>query len=332
MVESALPMLNQDESLDMFLSSKYITLLDTKWKIYPKRFSCFINFLIRLKNEKQKEKIQYYERLQSGIKKLTETHEFVENLKLEAKNQETALNEKRALANQSLEMISSTMIKVNLQKSNLMELKKNTENNNEKLIIRKAAIENELSLVAPILQEASAAVSQIKNEALSEIRSLRAPPDIVRDVLEGVLRLMGVRDTSWNSMKMFLAKRGVKEDIRSLDPSQISAENLAATEKLLKAKPDSFNDKNAKRASAAAEPLAIWVKANLQYGKVVQSIQPLQKEQNELQKNLEKAEMEMASLVTGIADVNSKVTNLSDQLNIYTKEAAVLEMKLIEAR
>lgn len=72
----------------------------------------------------------------------------------------------------------------------------------------------ELAEVEPILQEARSAVGNIKTEALSEIRSLRAPPDVIRDILEGVLRLMGTQDTSWNSMKTFLSKRGVKEDIR----------------------------------------------------------------------------------------------------------------------
>lgn len=57
-------------------------------------------------------------------------------------------------------------------------------------------------------------MGNIKTESLSEIRSLRAPPEIIRDILEGVLKLMGTQDTSWNSMKTFLAKRGVKEDIR----------------------------------------------------------------------------------------------------------------------
>ena len=44
-------------------------------------------------------------------------------------------------------------------------------------------------------------------------RSLRAPPEVIRDILEGVLGLMGIQDTSWNSMKNFLAKRGVKDEI-----------------------------------------------------------------------------------------------------------------------
>lgn len=80
--------------------------------------------------------------------------------------------------------------------------------------LRKKEIELELAEVEPLIQEARAAVGNIKSEALSEIRSLRAPPDVIRDILEGVLRLMGIQDTSWNSMKTFLAKRGVKEDIR----------------------------------------------------------------------------------------------------------------------
>lgn len=84
------------------------------------------------------------------------------------------------------------------------------------MTFRKREIEQELAEVEPLIKEAGAAVGNIKTEALSEIRSLRAPPDIIRDILEGVLRLMGIQDTSWNSMKTFLAKRGVKEDIRLL--------------------------------------------------------------------------------------------------------------------
>lgn len=52
-----------------------------------------------------------------------------------------------------------------------------------------------------MVDEAKHAVGNIKPEALSEIRSLRMPPDVIRDILEGVLRLMGIFDTSWVSMK-----------------------------------------------------------------------------------------------------------------------------------
>ena len=71
----------------------------------------------------------------------------------------------------------------------------------EKLAKRKEAIEAELSEIGPVLEEAKQAVGNIKSESLSEIRALRMPPDAIRDILEGVLRLMGILDTSWNSMR-----------------------------------------------------------------------------------------------------------------------------------
>lgn len=236
------------------------------------------------------------------------------------------------MANSALEMIATTMKSATTQKSDLLELKNKAQENEVLLKKRKEAVELELREVEPMLQEAVSAVGQIKTEALSEIRSLRAPPDIIRDILEGVLRLMGTRDTSWNSMKSFLAKRGVKEDIRSLNPSRISLENCTAVEKLMNTKADSFDLKNAKRASAAAAPLATWVIANVKYCKVVQSIKPLEEEQEQLQKNLRESENNMKLLKSGLDDVDARVKELSIQLNIYTQEAAVLEIKLETAR
>lgn len=306
--------------------------IETQWNQSPRRLTQLIKTFYHCYTLMQHQKTVHYNKLLKGVDKLSEAHGLVDKLKSEAIEKETAVQEKRQLAKKALEMISATMRSANSQKTDMLELKKQTEESSKKLLVRKKAIEEELSLVEPILHEASAAVGQIKSEALSEIRSLRAPPETIRDILEGAMRIMGIRDTSWNSMKTFLAKRGVKEDIRSLDPARISPENCQAVEKLLKQKADSFDERNAKRASAAAAPLAAWVKANVQYSKVIQSIKPLEREQHELQTNLNQAEAEMASLSTGLDDVNSKVKELTDQLNLYTQEAAVLEIKLTDAR
>lgn len=302
------------------------------WIDSPKRSVQLIKsyYLVHLHSEKKK--LDHREKLESGIQKLSDAYKYVAKLKDDAKEKEKALAEKRQLANQALEMISNTMKNANDQKTDMEKLKTKTEENGGVLKQRKIEIEQELSLVEPLLKEASAAVGSIKTEALSEIRSLRAPPEAIRDILEGVLRLMGIRDTSWNSMKSFLAKRGVKEDIRSLNPSLISPENCAEVERLIEMKSDSFDYKNAKRASAAAAPLASWVVACVKYSKVVQSIKPLEREQQQLQKNLEFTENQMKSLSTGIDDVNVKVKELSEQLNGYTQEAAVLEIKLEDTR
>jgi len=56
-----------------------------------------------------------------------------------------------------------------------------------------------------MIQEAKKAVGDIKSESLSEIRSLRAPPETIRDILEAVLLFMGILDSSWASMRKYCA-------------------------------------------------------------------------------------------------------------------------------
>ena len=87
------------------------------------------------------------------------------------------------------------------QKIEMESLKNKQAEETIKLEKRKKAIESELSDIEPLVQESKEAVGNIKSESLSEIRSLRMPPDVIRDILEGVLRLMGIFDVSWLSMR-----------------------------------------------------------------------------------------------------------------------------------
>ena len=70
-----------------------------------------------------------------------------------------------------------------------------------KLAVRKRDIDREMAEIEPLVRETKTAVGSIRTETLGEIRALRAPPVVIRDILEGVLSLMGIFDTSWVSMK-----------------------------------------------------------------------------------------------------------------------------------
>ena len=104
------------------------------------------------------------------------------------------------------------------QKNEMEELKRQAAEEDKVLQTRKKAIDRELAEVEPLVRAAKSAVGNIKTESLSEIRSLRAPPDTIRDILEGVLRLMGIFDTSWVSMKrwVFAVKSYLRESQREI--------------------------------------------------------------------------------------------------------------------
>ncbi|XP_030763708.1 cytoplasmic dynein 2 heavy chain 1 [Sitophilus oryzae] len=315
-VECSINFQQIDEHISNSTPSRYISLI----KLY---FDIYIDKKNAIQSRSQV--------LTAGISKLTAAKELVEELKVKASEQQEKLAEKQSKANAALDMISNTMKGASEHKEEMEDLKKKTEAENAQLMKRKAEIEEELSEVEPLIQEARSAVGNIKTEALSEIRSLRAPPEIIRDILEGVLRLMGTQDTSWNSMKTFLAKRGVKEEIRSFDASRIQTENRQAVEKLMANKKESFDAKTAKRASVAAAPLAAWVGANVKYSKVLDKIRPLEREQDKLKKNLDNSRSQLGQLSAGLSDVDATVAKLKEQLSMYTKEAAEIEIDLNRA-
>ncbi|XP_052738057.1 cytoplasmic dynein 2 heavy chain 1 isoform X2 [Bicyclus anynana] len=305
--------------------------LDAEWVRSPSRYMHFIRTYYHIFSNKKQALLQRQATLSAGVEALRRARSEVATLQKEAAAQEVALSDKQAKANQALDQIGATVRATTDKKEEMHQLKKNIELENEKLQIRKKEIETELASVEPVIAAARAAVGDIRPESLSEVRSLRAPPDVVRDVLEGVLRLMGIADTSWHSMKSFLSKRGVKEDIRCLDASQISSEAALSVEKLLEKRGASFEQATAKRASAACAPLAAWVRANLAYARALARVQPLQEQQRQLHKNLHQAEAELAALSSGLATVDERVAALKEQLGLHTREAAALELRLSTA-
>ncbi|CAD0198891.1 unnamed protein product [Chrysodeixis includens] len=305
--------------------------IDEEWKQAPCRYVNFVKSYHNIFSRKKAALVQRQNMLSSGVEALRRARSDVSRLQAEAGQQEVLLRDKQAAAAHALQQISATVRANTDHKDEMQTLKRNIEVENEKLQAQKKEIEAELAAVEPIIAEARSAVGDIRPESLSEVRSLRAPPEVVRDVLEGVLRLMGIADTSWHSMKNFLSKRGVKEDIRCLDASQISPAALASVQRLLESRGASFAPATAKRASAACAPLAAWVRANLHYAAALQRVQPLQAHQAKLHKNLTDAEQQMAALSSGLATVEERVAALQQQLGQHTRDAAGLELRLASA-
>jgi dynein heavy chain 2 len=99
--------------------------------------------------------------------------------------------EKQGEAEASLNEIEQTMKDASESKSEMEKLKVKAAEESQK------EMEQE---VAEAVTEGSPA-GRRRTESLGEIRALRAPPDVIRDIVEGVLRIMGVFHTSWGSMK-----------------------------------------------------------------------------------------------------------------------------------
>ncbi|KAJ3280883.1 Cytoplasmic dynein 2 heavy chain 1, partial [Borealophlyctis nickersoniae] len=269
--------------------------------------------------------------LSGGLKKLNDAAKYVDQLSADARKQEAELAEKQKQADAALKQITDSMVNAAEQKKEMEELSAQLKDEEEKLTKRKQVIEKELADVEPIIRQSREAVGEIRPESLTEIRSLRAPPPAVRDVLEGVLRLMGNLDMSWNSMKGFLGKRTVKDEIMNFDARNITPQLRESVSELLRQKRDSFEEATIKRASVAAAPLAMWVKANIRYSDVLEKIGPLEADLAKLTKSLDASRERVQQLKQALAVVDKTVASLKEDFGGKTREAEVLRSNLERA-
>ncbi|KAI9144619.1 dynein heavy chain and region D6 of dynein motor-domain-containing protein [Paraphysoderma sedebokerense] len=269
---------------------------------------------------------QHY--LQGGLSKLNDAAGYVDSLSKEANSQSVLLASKQMQADQALKDITEAMIKASAQKQEMEVLSKSLECEETKMMSQKHEIEKELSEVEPILRSARDAVGGIKSDNLSEIRSLRAPPSVIRDVLEGVLRLMGVLDMSWSNMKAYLGKRTFKDEIMNFDARLISKDLRSKVESFIREKADSFEEATVKRSSVAAAPLAAWVKANLKYAEVLERVQPLEKHLEMLSQSLEASRSRLRTLREELETIDSHVAALKADFAQKTREGEILKTDL----
>lgn len=126
--------------------------------------------------------------LEDGLRKLKEASIYVVKLTSEAQSQKIELANKQDEANAALMKITESMQFVSQQKSEMQILNCSLVDEEASTVERQRLVSEELSHVEPLIKSAKAAVGDIRSESLAEIRSLRAPPAAIRDVLEGVLR------------------------------------------------------------------------------------------------------------------------------------------------
>lgn len=297
-----------------------------KSKATPRRFITFLDTYQFVYSQKKNGLLKQQGRLQAGVTKLNEATALVDELKSKADVQKNLLSEKQAEADEALQQITSSMQNASEQKNEMEIVKQQQSEERIKLEKRKKAIDIELSEIEPLIQEAKQAVGNIKPETLAEIRALRMPPVAIRDILEGVLRLMGTFDTSWGSMRSFLARRGIKEEIQGFDARRITPDLRESVKEILDKNKASFDPVNARRASAAAAPLASWVKANIRFSYVIDKIGPLEREQAHLQENLNKSEARLVKLGRVLSVLDKKVADMRVRFEQRTTEAAKLKL------
>lgn len=297
----------------------------------PKQYITLLDNYKRIYESKKETAVEQQGRLKAGLSKLSEAAGVVDMLSREAEEKKILLAKKQEEANQTIGEITRNMDMATEQKREIKTLNEKLEVDKMQAEARKAEIESKLSKIQPMLDMAREAVGSIKSENLTEIKALKSPPEAIQHVLSGVLRLMGQKSDTWNDMKAFLGQRGVKEQILGFDAHKIAPETRQNVENLLRKESNSFEEATIAKASKAAAPLAAWVKANVQYATVLESIAPMESDLAKLKTKLESFQKKVDKLQQESQVLDEKVAHLTTEFSNRTTEAAELKMELDKA-
>ena len=193
----------------------------------------------------------------------------------------------------------------------------------------------ELSEAEPAVLDAQAAVSNIKKQHLSEVRTMANPPLAVKQTMESVCLLLGHRiDGAWKTVQGIIRRDDFITSVVHLDTDALPR---AARERLVRdylERPE-YNVDAISHASKACGPLASWVIAQVHYADILERVGPLRDQVAQLEDKVhetrERARSEehtVAGLESSIATYKSEYASLISETQaiktclLYTSDAA----------
>ncbi|KAJ1341093.1 hypothetical protein BSLG_004295 [Batrachochytrium salamandrivorans] len=196
---------------------------------------------------------------------LKEASAYVDKLSNDAKKQQTDLTIKQSQADVALSQITESMVQAAEQKREMEELTVLLRDEEVKAILESKRSKRNL-------------------QRLNHLSEAQRPQlEIFDRKHEGISRSAFHQD-----------------EIMNFDAHNISKQTRHAVNELIQQKPSSFEEATIKRVSVAAAPLAIWVKANLQYSTVIEKVAPL--------------EQDLLQLTTTLDSSRSRISGLKKQL------------------
>ena len=266
--------------------------------------------------------------LRSGLHKLEEAKQTVDVLTTKADKQRAELKKKQNEADKAMDDITLNLEEAGQRGSEVQRLKEQVAIDEKASAAKKEEIEQSLADIKPVLEQAKESVGALDNDSISEIRSFKMPPPAVADVLQGVLLLLGVKDHTWLRMKQFLGSRGVKNDLITFDAHDITPRQRKMVSDFVAKNKSSYDDRTIARACVAAKPMAAWVKANLQYSEVLETIQPLEEELERCILSLQTSASRLDEFEQELKVINDKVAGLKEEFKQRTREAQALKFSL----
>ncbi|GLD93495.1 hypothetical protein PINS_up002087 [Pythium insidiosum] len=293
----------------------------------PRDYLEFIRHFVSLYSEKRAQLEDQQLHLNVGVQKLKATHEQVAELQKQLAIKERELKKKDAEANEKLQQMIREQNEAQEKKKETEKLAADLATRDEEISSRKKVVEADLAEAEPALLDAQASVNSIRKSQLDEIRALARPPNAVKMTLEAVAIMLGETSLDWADLRKFIRRDDFISQVVNFDSEKLTSRQRQVIQTNYIDNTDEFEYEKVNRASKACGPLYKWIVSQLNYTRILHSIQPLREEVQvlieksaDLRQRYEQAKLTIDALEVRIENYKQEYAALINEAQIITMD------------
>ena len=284
--------------------------------VTPRHYLDFLAHYHALFNGKRAALEEQQRHLNTGLRKLKETAEEVAVLQDALREKEKVLRENEKKANDKLEQMMVDKREAESKRDVSVEIAKEIEAQAADMAARQATVESELAGAKPALDEAEAAVRNIKKTDLDQVSRYPNPPQPVKLALEAVVMMLGESTRDWEEIRKILRRSDFIKSVINFDASTLS--KRVRDDINGKYVPDpNFAYDVVYNASKACGPLVQWVGSTLNFSRIKNSVAPLEAEMAALRDKT-------AVMVRRQEELSVMQRELASRIDLYKAEYSAL--------
>ncbi|KAK4163181.1 dynein heavy chain, cytoplasmic [Cladorrhinum sp. PSN259] len=283
----------------------------------PRHFLDFVAQYVKLYNEKREDLEEQQRHLNIGLEKLRDTVDKVRDLRVSLAEKKTQLEQKDAEANEKLQRMVADQREAEQRKNTSLEIQVALGKQEAEVASRKKIVLEDLAKAEPAVEEAKGAVSNIKKQHLTEVRSMASPPQGVRLALDSVCTLIGHKVSDWKQIQAVVRRDDFIASIVSFNNEKQMTKALRMKMRNDFLSNPEFTFEKVNRASRACGPLVSWVQAQVQYAEILDRVGPLREEVQQLEDQALQTRAEAKA-------VEQTIENLETSIATYKVEYASL--------
>ncbi|KAF8069431.1 DHC1 [Scenedesmus sp. PABB004] len=277
--------------------------------VTPKNYLDFIATYRRSLAARRRDTADSTARLSSGLAKLEQAATEVDGLQRELSRAQVVVAAATAECDALLASITTSTADAEGKQRAAVEKEAQLQVESVQIAADKADAEQALSEAIPALEDAAAALNDLKRDDITEIRSFAKPHVLVQRVCECVVILKGLKDVSWGGAKSMMTDPGFLKSLVEFDKDGLSEKQVKRVRGEYMRDPG-FTHESLRTVSTAGAGLLKWVLAMVNYYAVAKGVEPKRRKVAEAEKNLRLAQRDLADTKDQLAALNTQLAAL----------------------